>query len=754
MNRQHTSSSPCFVLALAPASLRAFMGLCMLLIGWGLFSPSAWADPTIWPYDTPAPASASTLLSLAQNVDPHASPLGNYFALLINSLGSLQGINISYLPDFGAKCDGVTDDTAAIQNWLNTAAAGVNLVAPGGMCNFSSPLHIAAVNQLTLSGAGPTTTIFEYTGASTTPDLITFGTSSSGGKYGDKFSNFSIHSTTTMTGGYALHLHALFDSVLENVWADDVNDGGSGPLCGGVWFDGASNVDVLNPYGFSKQNCGDGILVNAAQGATAELRIVGGSIGGVSAGGTIAGFVNGLHMAGGFGGLRCDETSIHNNGIGVLIDDAVTATANREFAQGSTCVVDTDLTAGVLVNDPLANGGTVDLAGWEASTGAGHGVVIEAWASGDVEIRGDKIYNNCGSGLYVQDATALIGVSSATVIRKNGTTGFGSSCTTWQAGAGAGIYGYGVYATAATNNVTGFPQYVSNTVAPFNNLTGLTQATSVEFGGSVGQMWKLTSPVNGQFFGLDAPSGKVVAISFYNGGVEKWSLGNNAPGNTFCVWDEVASGVPCELQMTTGGAVSLGESGAGAVTVQNNLVVDGTSITMSNASSNPAIYLNGPTSGAAGVVLELNGTTLSNVGANSTYAFEVYDQAASAYFVGCTTGGNCSIGEVAASKTSVLGSLAAGTNTITPAVTGTGTCTVSGPAGGQLAGGFIAAACTTATIVLTFAATQAHGYTCWMNDETTAGDSPKQTGHSTTTATFTTGALVGSDVLSWGCIGY
>ncbi len=554
------------------------------------------------------------------------------------------GVTFNLKTDFGAACNGATDDTTAIQNWLNKAVPGVHLVAPAGTCLFSSPLTITAVNQLTVSGAGPTATIFKYSGASTTADLITFGTNSSGGVYGDRFNNFSIRSSTTMTGGYAFHIHALFDGVLDNVWADDVNEGGSGPLCGGLWLDGASSVDVLNASGFSKQNCGDGIRVNAAQGASAELRIVGGAIGGAISSGTVSGFANGLHMAGGFGGMRCDQSDIHNNTVGVLIDNAVTASANREFDQGSTCAIDTMGTAGVIVNDAYASGGTVDLAGWEASTVAGHGIVIESWSAGDVEIRGDKIYNNCGSGIFVQDTSAHIGISSATVIDNNGTTGAGSNCTTWQAGAGAGIYGYGVYATGATNNVFGFPQYIGNTVSTYNALSGLSQAVSVEFSG-VGQMVEFVSPSGAQFLGLNAPTGKVTALSFYNGGTEKWSLGNNAPGNTFCIWDEAQSGVPCELQLTTSGAVSLGESGSGAVTVQNNLVVDGSSIAMSNASSNPDIYLNGPTAGAAGIVLELNGAVKSSVGVNTTYAFEVYDQTASAYFIGCTTGGNCTLGK-------------------------------------------------------------------------------------------------------------
>jgi hypothetical protein len=80
--------------------------------------------------------------------------------------------------------------------------------------------------------------------------------------------------------------------------------------------------DLQNPNAFSKHFCGDGVLVNGALGGTAELRIVGGDIGG--------GFTSGLHMAGGFGGLRCDGTNIHSNNYDLLIDNAIVGLPNRD----------------------------------------------------------------------------------------------------------------------------------------------------------------------------------------------------------------------------------------------------------------------------------------------------------------------------------------------------------------------------------------------------------------------------------------
>ena len=43
-----------------------------------------------------------------------------------------SGVTFNLKNDFGAKCDGATDDTSAIQNWLNKAAAERPPCGPGG----------------------------------------------------------------------------------------------------------------------------------------------------------------------------------------------------------------------------------------------------------------------------------------------------------------------------------------------------------------------------------------------------------------------------------------------------------------------------------------------------------------------------------------------------------------------------------------------------------------------------------------------
>ena len=87
-------------------------------------------------------------------------------SVAVTPLGSLSFTPTKILNpvDFGAKCDGATDDTAAIKVWLNKVGPGVELRAPAGICQFSDPLYQPYANRHTLRGAGPGATTFKYIG--------------------------------------------------------------------------------------------------------------------------------------------------------------------------------------------------------------------------------------------------------------------------------------------------------------------------------------------------------------------------------------------------------------------------------------------------------------------------------------------------------------------------------------------------------------------------------------------------------------
>ena len=531
----------------------------------------------------PAPANNPTFTgtvtlpagTAATNLGFVPAPVNNPTFTGTATFSLIQGVVKSVaLTDYGAKCDGVTDDTTAIQNWLNQAAPQTVLGAPDGVCLFSSALQTPYAGQYTIQGAGQQSTVFRYVGANTTTDLLTVNTTA-GGVAGVVIRDFRIDSTTTMTGGFALHAHGLFDSQITNVALDSVNSSGSassyGKLCGGFWIDGAGGVDMHNPYAFSEQNCSDGIRVNSGLGGNAELRVVGGDVGGIQTGtGAVTGFLNAYHMAGGFGGFRIDGTSEHNSVHGLVIDTAVVATANREFDLGSTGALDSNQNDDVYVNDTLAYGGTVDIAGWVASALAGHGIVIHAWANGDVQLRGNKIYNHCGSGVLIDDASAHVSFSSATAINGNGTAGL-ASCVTWK-GLNPG-HGYGVEASVATSNITGLPTLFNNSAGPFNGNTGL-MLSSLASISSVGSLYTLSNPNGDAVLALDAGSTKASAFRLTRGGTVKWQTVNDNFGSAdqFGIID-AANAYTAWLEVTTGGNATIGEGSSNILTVNGDITL-------------------------------------------------------------------------------------------------------------------------------------------------------------------------------------
>jgi hypothetical protein len=85
-------------------------------------------------------------------------------------------------------------------------------------------------------------------------------------------------------------------------------------------------------------------------------------------------------------------------------------------------------------------------------------------------------------------------------------------------------------------------------------------------------------------------------------------------------------------------------------------------------------------------------------------------------------------------------------------VTGCGTATSL--VGGSTAGSFVGGSAT-CTPVITTNVTATHGYSCWMNDETTTSVKFQETAQSTIAVTFTaTGTLGATDSIDFGCLAY
>src|SRR4051812_39504150 len=86
----------------------------------------------------------------------------------LNNVAKLREITVITDPAFlgGAKCDGTTDDTAAIQAAVNSGAKEVH--APGGTC-FTGTITVPS--NIVIVGTGPNSTVFKLK-KSTNGDLF------------------------------------------------------------------------------------------------------------------------------------------------------------------------------------------------------------------------------------------------------------------------------------------------------------------------------------------------------------------------------------------------------------------------------------------------------------------------------------------------------------------------------------------------------------------------------------------------------
>ena len=483
-----------------------------------------------------------------------------------------SGVTFNLKNDFGAKCDGATDDTSAIQNWLNKAAPNVQLIAPAGICNFSLPLTVPQASQFTLQGAGKRSTDFHYTGTSTTATLLTVNAPNAAVVNAVTIKDFRISTATTMTGGFAFQANGLFASLVEDVVLDGNSAGASsGKLCGGYWFNGAGGIELRNPDAFSLQNCGDGVALNGNLGGNAGLRIFGGSVGGTVSNNVNTGFANGFHMAGNMGGLECTQTNVHNNVVGYLIDDATVAVGNRDMQ--IHCTFDTSQNDGILINDPLSSGENIDLDGWVASTqGAtsgtsgsdAYGINVVSLPSGYVNLRGNVVYNNCGDGLYSQDVTTNFLFNSATLFENNGVNS-SAICTAWKANNPG--HGYGVKSSSLSSNNRGMISGLGNSAGVQGNFIGLSTVGGsllasqyVTGGGSPSISGTCSGSVGAQHGGTSA--GNITATSACTGTLILTISNNKAPNGQHCsMYDK---GTPTNLWTVTA-------SSAGAVTFSGTM---------------------------------------------------------------------------------------------------------------------------------------------------------------------------------------
>jgi len=332
---------------------------------------------------------------------------------------------------FGAKCNGVADDTIPLQAWLATLNASNIGIIPPGNCVFTSPLS-AAANNIAIVGQGRYNSVLVYNGLNTTVDLITIGDGTNQYR-GIFFDNWRITAGTVMTAGTAIRLRRVVRSSIHEFIVDGQD--GTGNLWNGIWFDQVDNVDFTH---FEARGQNDAIRVHGVNGQPqADLFLSDCKI-------TKSGV--GIHMGGGFGGLSVVQCDIINNARNVLIDVALQATNNREAFFGSGVSIDTTLTVGAFpasfgieINDTLST--ILSVAKFEGvwlASATSHCMQIDTGVNMTVLFNGGRLYN-CGVGAGTVDG--IRNNSTGVTLKVDGTqissnTGWGvnntvSNTTTW-----------------------------------------------------------------------------------------------------------------------------------------------------------------------------------------------------------------------------------------------------------------------------------------------------------------------------------
>lgn len=486
--------------------------------------------------------------------------------------------------DFGAVGDGVTDDTTALQNWLNALQPGRSGYVPAGTYKFTSPLVIAN-GEFSIIGAGTFQSVFMYAGASTTVDLLTVGSSSADIR-NVYLSGFRVDSTTDMTAGNGIHIKRMLLSRLDNIALRGQRSGASN-LWDGVFFD-CVGVVVYDGVDIVTQN--DGLKVCGGVGTTngpkADLWVVNGKIGDCGRDGIVCG--------GAFGGFGLDNLDVASNDrYGIRIDQSLAAEGNREILFNPGLWVDSNVTAGIVLDGGMGSQGYFVMTGvWCAGglTACMH-ITANETASSRIQISGGNFFlggtslgvvAGPGDGLKVETNVPTVMVDGV-VIRNNN--------------------GWGVNVTSTGTNVrVGINHYISNALGAVTPNTNFMASASNNYG--IG--------IAADAFGLLTLGGTA------KGGASVWGLKERRiiGAAVTAAYDAITTALATEAAAFTVTQVNhfratQGTIGAGsAITAQRGFYADSTLV---GGGSNYGFYANLP-AGATNWGFYSGGTVASQFG--------------------------------------------------------------------------------------------------------------------------------------------
>jgi hypothetical protein len=314
-----------------------------------------------------------------------------------------------YPQDFGAACNGASDDTFALLAWARAISTRSPGRLGGGDCVFSRPLRLQAIDGGAILGAGAGVSRLIYAGDDPRADILVLS-GPDGGQVGHwTFEGFTIDSRTRMIDGAALRLRRVNHIALRDVTT--AGQHGSRNLWNGMWFDGVDQVAV-DIYESTARN--DGVRVNGGTGPNspnADLYL---------AKGKISESRVGLHVGGAFGGLMVDMSDIEANDVNLLVDSTLALGENRELTFGPTAAFDAARVGpNVDIDDPrMGTSGVIRFSGtWSASSKT-ENVRIRAGFKGIFRWEGGDCFNAALDCIRIDSPAAQVLMSNV-LIRNN-----------------------------------------------------------------------------------------------------------------------------------------------------------------------------------------------------------------------------------------------------------------------------------------------------------------------------------------------
>ena len=370
--------------------------------------------------------------------------------------------------NYGAKCDGSTDDSTALTSWAAAITAGVAGYIPGN-CIYKTPLVFANANNTALYGNG-TSSRLTYAGASTTGNLITIysAVANACSGVGMSISNLQLRSTTVMTGGEALRINGACQMSIFNL---DVGGGsqGDGNFYDGLHFNGGNTVDMVN-YQLRSSHTAE--IVNGW--ASTQFTDL------FQTHGTVVAALVGIDMAGNVGGLNIVQADILLSGTNIKIDQSQVAVPNLQLFLGSNVFLDTPVTSGggagidMDIADAGAAGSSILTEGaWFASAPTAC-IKTETNVNWRINITGGVVFSCPGDGIQNNSIYGSWNITGTTI---SANTGWGINNTV----VNANIAVNGVLFRANTaGNFTGIQpnSYSVDGTGPTNGPTTITDTST------------------------------------------------------------------------------------------------------------------------------------------------------------------------------------------------------------------------------------------------------------------------------------